>query len=87
MQVHVETYVDEGGFEKLRRFRLESRVVEVADNIDAWHGAGYRYVKVMGSGGDVYILRFNEARAEWQLTMYQRSPSGDRAINIAEPVS
>ncbi len=34
MQVHVETYVDEGGFEKLRRFHVDGRVVEVADNID-----------------------------------------------------
>lgn len=42
MQVQVETYVDERGAEKLRRFRLDSRVVEVADNIDQWHGADYR---------------------------------------------
>ena len=48
MQVQVETYVDEGGAEKLRRFRLDSRVVEVADNIDQWYGADYRYVKVKG---------------------------------------
>ena len=45
MQVQVETYVDEVGAEKLRRFRLDSRVIEVADNIDQWHGADYRYVK------------------------------------------
>jgi len=75
MQVQVETYVDEGGAEKLRRFRFDSRVVEVADNIDQWHGADYRYVKVRGSDGSVYILRLNEARAEWELTMYQRSQS------------
>ncbi len=74
MQVHVETYVDEGGFEKLRRFHLDGRTVEVADNIDEWRGAGYRYVKVKGSDG-VYILRFDEAQAEWELTMYQRSES------------
>ena len=73
MQVQVETYVDEGGAEKLRRFRLDSRVVEVADNIDQWCGADYRYVKVKGSDGNVYILRHNEIRAEWELTMYQRS--------------
>ena len=54
MQVQVETYVDEGGAEKLRRFRLDSRVVEVAENIDEWYGADYRYVKVKGSDGNVY---------------------------------
>lgn len=73
MLVQVETYVDEGGAEKLRRFRLDSRVVEVGDNIDQWHGTDYRYVKIRGCDGDVYILRHNEIRAEWELTMYQRS--------------
>ena len=46
MQVRVETYVDEGGVEKLRRFWLDDREIEVADNIDQWHGADYRYFKV-----------------------------------------
>jgi hypothetical protein len=75
MQVQVETYVDEGGAEKLRRFCLDSRVVEVADNIDQWFGDDYRYVKVRGSDGNVYILRHNEIRTEWELTMYQHSQS------------
>ena len=75
MQVHVETYVDEGGFEKLLRFRLDVREVEVADNIDEWRGIGYRYIKVKCSDGNVYILRFDEARTEWELTMYQHSES------------
>ena len=75
MQVQVETYVDEGGAERLRRFSLGSRVIEVADNIDQWHGADYRYVKVRSCDGDIYILRHNETRAEWELTMYQRTQS------------
>jgi hypothetical protein len=75
MQVHVETYVDAGGADKLSRFRLDGRVVEVADNIDQWHGADHHYVKVRGSDGDVYILRHNEIRDAWELTMYQRSQS------------
>ena len=81
MQVRVETYVDEGGAEKLRRIRLDGKVVEVADNIDRWYGADYRYVKVRGSDGNTYILRLDEIRAEWELTMYQRSqPQGAAAI-------
>lgn len=83
MQVQVETYVDEGSAEKLRRFRLDSRVVEVAENIDEWYGADYRYVKIKGSDGNVYILRHNEIRAEWGLTMYQHSQSqGAKVENI-----
>jgi len=89
MQVLVDTYVDEGGAEKLRRFRLDSRVVEVADNIDQWYGADYRYVKVKGSDGNVYILRHNKIRGEWELTMYQRSQSegAPPQSDIFSPVS
>jgi hypothetical protein len=75
MRVQVETYVDEGGAERLRRFRLDDRVIEVAENIDQWHGVSYRYLKVGGCDGAVYILRENEVRAAWQLTAYQRSPN------------
>jgi hypothetical protein len=74
MKVKVETYVDEGGAEKLRRIRFDGRVVEVADNIDQWHGADYRYAKVSDGGGNIYILRHDDGRAEWGLTMYQRRP-------------
>jgi len=72
MQVYVETYVDDDGVEKIRRFRFDDRVIEVAENIDQWHGANYRYVKVRSCDGAVYILRQNEIRAEWELTMYQQ---------------
>ena len=77
MQLRVETYLVECGAEKLRRFRFDDRAVEVADIIDQWHGADYRYVKIRGSDGDLYILRHDETRAIWELTMYQRSESQD----------
>ena len=73
MQVQVETYVDERGSERLRRFRFDDRAVEVTDNIDQWQGADYRYVKVRDGDGNLYILRHNETRANWELTMYQRA--------------
>lgn len=75
MQVQVETFVDEGGVEKLRRFYLNGRQVEVVENLDQWHGADYRYFKVRGSKGDVYILYLDVLRTQWALTMYQRSQS------------
>lgn len=86
MKVQVETYVDEGGVAKLRRFQLDSRVVEVTENIDQWYGADYRYAKVRGSDGNIYILRLDEVRAEWELTMFQRSRS-QGAPAILDPIS
>ena len=69
MQVQVETYVDEGGVEKLRRICLDSRQVEIAENIDQWHGEDYSYFKVRGGDGGVYIFRHDEVRADWDLIM------------------
>jgi hypothetical protein len=62
MQVGGETYVDKDGVEKLRRIRFDSRQIEVAENIDQWHGKDYRYFKVKSRDGDLYILRRNSKR-------------------------
>ncbi|ASY72246.1 hypothetical protein N181_29065 [Sinorhizobium fredii USDA 205] len=77
MQVQVETFVDKGGAEKLRRLYLNGRQIEVAENIDQWHGADHRYFKVRGGDGNIYILHVDDLRAEWALTMYQRSQTQD----------
>lgn len=82
MQVQVETYVDDAGVEKILRFRLDSRLVEVADNIDQWHGVDYRYFKVRDSDGNVYILRYHEVPSEWELTLYQSMRSQNGPANI-----
>jgi len=66
--------VDEDGVEKLRRICFGSRQIEVAENIDQWHGKDYRYFKVKSSDGDVYILRHNEIGNDWELTMYEHTP-------------
>lgn len=80
MEVWAETYVDKDGVEKLRRIRFDSRQVEVTDNIDQWHGRDYRYFKVKANDGGVYILRHSETRADWELTMYERTQlQGDPA--------
>jgi hypothetical protein len=73
MQIRVETYVEEDGVEKLRRFRFDSREIEVAENVDQWHGADYRYFTVRASDGTAYILRLNDLQADWELTMCQRA--------------
>lgn len=72
MQVGVETYV-EHGVEKLRRIHFDGRQIEIAENIDQWYGAEYRYFKVRGSDGNLYMLCHDEIRADWELTMYERA--------------
>ncbi len=72
MRVDVESSTGYRGAEMVRRLRLDGREIDIAENIDQWHGAGYRYHKVRGNDGNLYILRVDENRAEWELTMFQR---------------
>ena len=71
MRIQVESNPSYLGVEVPSRFRLDGREVEVMENVDQWHGADYRYFKVKGDDGNLYILRFDEWHAEWELTMFQ----------------
>ena len=75
MRIWVETYAGYNGIEMLRRFRLDGREIEVVDNLDQWAGPDYRYFKVRDSDGNLYILRLDELRSEWELTMFQSAQS------------
>lgn len=75
MQVQVETHTGHGGVEMPRRFRLDGREIEVSDNLDQWLGPDYRYFKVRGDDGNLYLLRLDEFSAEWELIMFQRTQS------------
>jgi hypothetical protein len=69
MRVEVATS-EAHGLSTPRRFRLDGREVEVVEVLDQWFGADYRYSKVKGDDGALYILRLDENRSEWTLTMY-----------------
>jgi hypothetical protein len=68
MRVQVESVADSRGVEMPRRFHLRGRKVEIVEGDDQWHGADYRYFKVKGDDGNVYILRFDEPSSEWEPT-------------------
>ncbi len=72
MQIAVESDADDGGIRKPKRIRLDRRVVEIVETIDRWPGGDHCYFKVRGDDGNLYILRRNEARDTWELTMFQR---------------
>jgi hypothetical protein len=75
MEVRVETYMGPDDVEMLRPFYLDGREIVVTDNLDQWHGADYRYFKVKDEIGNVYILRFDESEADWELVMFQSAES------------
>ena len=73
MQVQVEHCAGHLGVEMPVRFRFDGREVEIVENIDQWYGPDYCYFKIKGNDGNLYILRFEESRAAWELTMFQSS--------------
>jgi hypothetical protein len=72
MRLDVETGHDTGR-ELPRAFHFNARRVEVVKVVDQWFGPDYRYCKVKGDDGAVYILRVIEHSSSWQLTLFSSS--------------
>jgi hypothetical protein len=73
MRIQVELHADDPGTPMLRALHFGSRRIEVFETLDQWSGSDYRYVKVRGHDGALYILKFDESRADWELTMFERA--------------
>jgi hypothetical protein len=71
MQVHVEHRTGHLGVEMPVRFRFDGREIEIVEIVDQWYGPDYCYFKIKDNDGNLYILRFDEGRVEWELTMFQ----------------
>jgi len=69
MRLEVETTRDTG-MELPCAFDFLGRRVEVVKVVDQWFGSDYRYCKVKGDDGAVYILRVVEHCSDWQLTLF-----------------
>ncbi|WGR91694.1 hypothetical protein MTX26_14925 [Bradyrhizobium sp. ISRA443] len=72
MRVQVEIHPDDDGTPMLRALHFDNRRIDVVEALDQWYGPDYRYVKVRGRDGALYILKFDETRADWELTMLAR---------------
>jgi hypothetical protein len=73
MRIQVELHADDHGSPMLRALHFDSRWIEVVETLDQWYGPDYHYVKVRGHDGALYILKFDESRADWELTMFERA--------------
>ena len=82
MRIEVETDTGDSGIERPRRIRLNGRVIEIVEAFDRWPGREYYYFKVKGDDGNLYILRLDEARHSWELTMFQSPPA--QALSAAQ---
>ena len=70
LEIKVECYAGYRGEQSPRRFVLGKRTVEVSEELDRWLAPDYRYFKVLGDDGGVYILRHDSAAGCWELTLF-----------------
>ncbi len=71
--VRVICYSGYRGEQEPRSFDFGKEVVEVRSIIDRWTGPDYRYFKILGSDGCIYILRHDEYAWRWKLTFFQHA--------------
>jgi hypothetical protein len=73
-RLKVECQAGYRGEETPRRFWIGRRCVTVVRVIDCWLAPDYRYFKLLGDDGDVYMLRHDEPKWQWSLTTYRIGP-------------
>jgi hypothetical protein len=82
MRIQVAAHTDDVGAIPQSLY-WDDRRIGVVDMVDQWYGPDYRYVKVKGDDGGVYILRFDEIRNEWALIMFVSARSQALAAEAA----
>ncbi len=78
MKVRVICYEGYRSEETPRAFFLGDRCVEVADVLDRWRGENHEYVKLRGSDGALYILRYGADADEWEIHLMEAPGAPDR---------
>jgi hypothetical protein len=74
MKIRVICYEGYKAEETPRAFLLGERRVDVVRVLDRWRGEVHEYVKLDGSDGARYILRYDRFRDEWEIHMMDSPP-------------
>jgi hypothetical protein len=74
-EIGVECYAGHRGEQTPRTLILAGRRIAVAEVLDAWLAPDHRYFKLKGADGDTYIVRHDEPRGIWELTMFRAERS------------
>ena len=78
MEIQVESYNGYRGQERPLRMVIGQRQVEVVEIIDRWLAPNYRYFKLRGDDGDLYIIRYDVQEDCWELILINvRTPSAE----------
>ena len=66
---------------------IGANVGYIIEIMDQWYGPGYRYVKVRGHDGSVYLLRLDEINDQCELIMFSAARVQRLATRITRPGS
>jgi len=82
LALRVECYSGYRGEETPRRFFLRTRQVDIRKIIDRWLGPDYRYFKIQGDDGNVYLLKYACGEDVWSLEFFgsPQLSAGDQAV-------
>ena len=73
LTVGVECYAGHRGEQTPRTLILGDQRIAVAEVVDAWLAPDYRYFKLKGVDGHIYLVRHDERSTTWELTMFLSS--------------
>jgi hypothetical protein len=76
LSVNVECYAGHRGEQTPRTLTLGDRRIDVAEVVDAWLAPEYRYFKLRGDDGNMYLVRQDERSNTWELTMFRAQHVG-----------
>ena len=76
LSVGAECYAGHRGEQTPRTLILGDRRIAVAEVVDAWLAPDYRYFKLRGADGNMYLVRHDERSDAWALTMFRAEHRG-----------
>ena len=79
--IKVECYAGHRGDEAPVRFYIGDRCIEVEEVTDRWLDPAYRYFKLKGDDGGIYILRHTTSEDVWEMTMFDSGTTTDTRLS------
>jgi len=74
-EISVQCYSGYKANERPVSFQLGDKSFKVERIIDQWYGPDYIYFKLLADDGNIYILKYNELKDEWELEFFESKKS------------
>ena len=81
LRVRVECYAGYRSEETPRCLYLGARHIEVEEVLDQWLAPEHRYFKLRGDDGGIYIVRYDSAADDWELTLFDSGRATDAGLS------